>query len=91
MKILRLIIAITISVLVLDAASFQNLSNFYAIEIPIEEPADEDVVDDSEDDKEHVTGGIHIHGPYQDVAHYTNYMLNHTHQVQETFSPPPEL
>lgn len=85
-----MILALTLSVVVLDAACLQNLSNYSAIEIPMEEPVDEDVTDDFGDDKEHSFSDVNIKSSYPFLAHYTNYLLNHTHQVQETFSPPPE-
>jgi hypothetical protein len=90
LKTFKVILALIVSALVLDAACFQNLSNYSAIEVQMEEPVDEDVTDDTEDDKEHTPFEIQIKSHYPDFAHYTNYLLNHTHQVQETFSPPPE-
>ena len=90
-KALRIILALTIATLVLDEACLQNFSTYSAIEINVEEPADEDVADDLGDDKEHSASEINVNKHYPFIVHYTNYLLNHTHQVQEAVSPPPEV
>jgi hypothetical protein len=42
-KALRFILALSVALLVLDAACLQNITSYAAIEIPAEEPVDEDV------------------------------------------------
>ena len=90
-KALQIILSLSIASIVIDASCFQNLSGYLVAEIAVEEPIDEDVTDDTEDDKVHSTPVAQMPSLSPSIAHYTTYLLNHTHQVQETFSPPPEV
>jgi hypothetical protein len=79
---------------IVGVSCFQILYTKANVEVPFEEPIDEDskdINDDFSDDKELPNQNHGIDGKMNAKSHYDGYLVSHANQVKEIFTPPPKF
>ncbi len=90
---LYVIVAVMLSVTIVEVSCFQFSSTTTAMQIPLEGPLDEDakdISDDFADDKEYISH-VSIPSNYlSDILHSAGYLISHANQVKKISTPPPK-
>ena len=86
-----IIFALVLSAIILDASCFQILDGNPTVEIPFEEPVDEDLSKDFEDDNEYTSHSYPLENISGGLNHNTVYQLGHFCLAREISTPPPRF
>ena len=91
---LYLLSAVALSVIIVGVSCFQFSGIKSAIEIPFEEPMDEDakdISDDFADDKEYTSHRYLSQIDFSVLNHSAGYRVSHANHVKEISTPPPKI